>query len=280
MNGITPISASLLAQRFHTNNMLSISNSLVRLATGQRINRGADDPAGLIASENLRAALSTLETESRLLQRADHVASVAEGGLAAASDMLMEANALVVANANEAGLSPEERQANQAQIDSILATVDRIAGSTSFTGTPLLDGTASITAGGQTYDIGSAHTSDVGQVDVDGTTYSLADIASGGDLNIIDGDVAGAQQVIQAAINDFSDMRATLGSYQKYTIESGLENNRTAIINIAAANSQIRDTDYGAEMVTLNRAMVLEHASMQAMSFLNAGRRGLLDLFG
>ena len=77
---------------------------------------------------------------------------------------MAEANALVVANANSAGLSDEERQANQAQIDSILASVDRIAGSTSFTGNTLLDGTASITAGSATFDIASARSSDIGEV--------------------------------------------------------------------------------------------------------------------
>lgn len=273
-----PVGANLLAQRVFSANRLAITDSLIRLATGSRINFGSDDPAGLIASENLQATLATLDAEAQSLQRADNVAAVADGGLAVASDLLAEANALVVAKANDAGLSPEEKAANQAQIDSILSTVDRIAGSTTFSSDPLLDGTATITAGDASFDIDSALTTDIGETEIDGTTYTLSDIGSGGDLNTVDGDLDGAQQVLQQAMNDLATQRGSLGSFQKYTIGSALENNRESFINIASANAQIRDTDYASEIVALNRAMVLEQASMSALVFLSSSQSSILNL--
>ena len=113
---------SLLIQRVLGSNSLSMFTALQRLATGRRINSGADDPAGLIFSQNLRAKMSTLEAEIRSFERADYTANVADGGLEVASSLLSEANALVVANAGGL-LSDEEKQANQLALDSIMSTI-------------------------------------------------------------------------------------------------------------------------------------------------------------
>ena len=118
---------SLIAQRVLGNQNKGMAQSLQRLSTGYRINRGADDPAGLIASENLRAEKSAINSAITNSQRADQVVNVAEGGLQEVSNMLVELQGLVGATANEAGVSQEERDANQLQIDSILQTIDRIA---------------------------------------------------------------------------------------------------------------------------------------------------------
>ena len=117
MTSIIGGSSLTTAQRILSTNSTAIARSLERLATGQKINRASDDPAGLITSENLRAALSVLEAEARSLMRDDHVAAVAEGALSVTSDLLIEANGLAVAAANSAGLSPQEQQAIQAQFD-------------------------------------------------------------------------------------------------------------------------------------------------------------------
>ena len=78
MTGIIGGSSLISAQRILSTNSTAIARSLERLATGERINRGSDDPAGLISSENLRAALSVLEAEARSLVRNDHVAAAFE----------------------------------------------------------------------------------------------------------------------------------------------------------------------------------------------------------
>lgn len=117
-----------------------LSIRLERLATGLRINRGADDPAGLIVSEVLRAEIRTIRQAIDNSTRASNVILTAEGALQEASALLLDLQALVVATANEAGLLDEEINANQLQIDSILSSLDRIANTTAFAGRKLLDG--------------------------------------------------------------------------------------------------------------------------------------------
>jgi len=131
---------SLIAQRILGQNNKSVGTALERLSTGLRINRGADDPAGLIASENLRSEKSGLSSALGNAERADQVVSIAEGGLQEVSGLLTQLNGLVTTTANTAGLSTEEKEANQLQIDSILQTIDRLSESTSFQGKKLLNG--------------------------------------------------------------------------------------------------------------------------------------------
>jgi len=131
---------SLIAQRNLRNNNQTLATSLERLSTGLRINRGGDDPAGLIASENLRAEKTALGSAISNAERAQQVVNIAEGGLQEVSGLLNELEGLVTTTANDAGLSEEEKQANQLQVDSILQTIDRVAGATSFQGNRLLNG--------------------------------------------------------------------------------------------------------------------------------------------
>ncbi|MBL0870907.1 MAG: flagellin [Phycisphaerales bacterium] len=131
---------SLIAQRNLQSNNKSLNTTLERLSTGLRVNRGKDDPAGLIASENLRAEKSALGSAISNAERADQLVNIAEGGLQELSNLLTDLRGLVTSTANNAGLSREEKQANQLQIDSILQTVDRIAESTNFQGVKLLNG--------------------------------------------------------------------------------------------------------------------------------------------
>ncbi len=140
MSRINTNVASLTAQRVLFNNNSGLNQSLERLSTGLRINRGKDDPAGLIASENLRAEISSTNAAINNAERAERVVNIAEGGLSEVSNLLTELQGLITTTANSAGLSSAEKEANQLQIDSILQTIDRVAGQTSFQGTKLLNG--------------------------------------------------------------------------------------------------------------------------------------------
>lgn len=131
---------SLIAQRVLGQNNMALTTSLERLSTGLRINRGKDDPAGLIASESLRSEKKALNAAIGNAQRADQVVNIAEGGLQEISSLLVELQGLITSTANSAGLSDSEREANQLQVDSILQTIDRIASATSFQGLKLLNG--------------------------------------------------------------------------------------------------------------------------------------------
>lgn len=149
MSRINTNVSSLLAQRVLNQQNKSLQTSLERLSTGLAINRGADNPAGLIASENLRSEKASISAAIGNAERAEQVINIAEGGLQEVSGLLIELQSLVGESANEAGLSTEEREANQLQVDSILQTIDRIASSTSFQGTKLLNGTYDFTVSGQ-----------------------------------------------------------------------------------------------------------------------------------
>lgn len=139
---------SLIAQRVLGQNNQSLGISLERLSTGLKINRGKDDPAGLIASENLRSEQKALNQAITNADRADQVANIAEGGLQEVSSMLTELQGLLTATASSAALSLEEKEANQGQIDSILQTIDRVASATNFQGIKLLNGNMDFKASG------------------------------------------------------------------------------------------------------------------------------------
>ena len=145
MSRINSNVTSLLAQRTLGQNNTNLTRSLERLSTGYRINRGADDPAGLIVSEKLRSETRALEAAIGNAERADQIANIAEGGLQEISSLLLEVQSLVGQNGSETGLSTEEKEANQLQVDSILQTIDRIAAATSFQGSKLLNGTYDFT---------------------------------------------------------------------------------------------------------------------------------------
>ncbi|MEM6854579.1 MAG: flagellin [Planctomycetota bacterium] len=141
MSRINTNVTSLLGQRVLGEQNRSLNTSLERLSTGLRINRGGDDPAGLIASEALRSQQASITSAIGNAERAEQVVNVAEGGLQEVNNLLLEVQSLVGQSANDAGLSLEEKEANQLQIDSILQTIDRISETTSFQGTKLLNGT-------------------------------------------------------------------------------------------------------------------------------------------
>ena len=132
---------SLIAQRFLTQQTRAMNESLEHLSTGLAINRGADDPAGLIASEKLRSNIAKVESALANAERADRVMTVTDGGLTEISSLLVELQSLVSESASDAGLTDQEKEANQTQIDGILQTIDRIASTTTFGDVKLLNGT-------------------------------------------------------------------------------------------------------------------------------------------
>src|SRR5918911_5775700 len=140
MSKINTNVSSLIAQRVLKKNNDQLNPSLQRLSTGLKINTGADNPAGLIASENLRAEKAGISQAIENAGRASNIIGTAEGGLSEVSSLLTELQNLVSQSANSGGLSQEELAANQLQVDSILGTINRIAGSTAFQGAKLLNG--------------------------------------------------------------------------------------------------------------------------------------------
>ncbi len=257
---------SLIAQRVLTLNNRSLSTSLERLSTGLRINRGADDPAGLISSEHLDAMLAELEAETRSLSRAQNVSRVVGSAPGEVADLLIEAEALAVANANTAGLSDAEREANQMELNSILAAVDRVSHTTNFGDSHLLRGNTSISISGASVGLESTAVNDLGQAEIEGESYTLSDVGSGGAFAITGDNLEGSLELIRAARQEVIFKQGEDGAFEANAIEPRIASVGIAIESLSAANSSIRDTDYAKATAELARLDVLEGAAFRVTS--------------
>lgn len=131
---------SLVARNTLRQSNASLEQSLTRLSTGLRINTGKDDPAGLIASENLRSDITSIQRAITNTDRANQVIATADSALGRVSNLLNDIRGLVTESANAGALSDEQLAANQLQVDSSLEALNRIAQTTTFQGRRLLDG--------------------------------------------------------------------------------------------------------------------------------------------
>ncbi|MBK9120366.1 MAG: flagellin [Phycisphaerales bacterium] len=154
MSRINTNVTSIVAQRVVQMQNSNLFTTLERLSTGLRINRAKDDPAGLIASETMRTERRALEAAMSNIQRATNVIAVAESGLGEIASMLNNLEELIDKSANETGISNDERLANQAEIDNILESINRIAATTELQGRKLL-------AGGLAYQTSSVSSSKI-----------------------------------------------------------------------------------------------------------------------
>ncbi len=243
MSRINTNVSSQIAQRILGGNSKTLNTTLERLSTGLRVNRGKDDPAGLIASENLRGEKTALGAAISNAERTDQLANIAEGGLQEVSNLLTDLQGLITSTANNAGLSTEEKQANQLQIDSILQTIDRIADSTNFQGVKLLNGnfdfrTSTVAAGVQDFRVNGAKVAKGGSIKVQALITKSAQqgalfLSTNGNLNLNGGtnglftvEVGGAlgsrelsfasgttQSAIVAAVNTFTDVTGVRATF-------------------------------------------------------------------
>jgi len=140
MTRINTNTAALVATRQLTRSNQSLRASLERLSTGLRINRGADDPAGLIISQNLRSEIQAVRQAVANSQRASNVIATTEGALDEVSSLLNDIQSKIVEAANVGAVSDDEIRANQLQIDSAIESITRIANTTTFAGRKLLNG--------------------------------------------------------------------------------------------------------------------------------------------
>ncbi|MEM9374241.1 MAG: flagellin [Planctomycetota bacterium] len=141
---------SLVAQQRLNRSGEDLQVTLERLSTGLRINRGKDDPAGLIISERIATDIKGTEQAIRNGERASAVISTTEGSLAEITDLLNSIKSLVVEAANTGAISDEEREANQLQINSAIQSITRISNTATFGGLKLLDGSLDYQTSGLT----------------------------------------------------------------------------------------------------------------------------------
>ncbi len=219
---------SLLAARVMNKNTEALNTTLERLSTGLRINRGKDDPAGLIASEHMRSEMVAINAAITNANRANNMIAVAEGGLQEVNALLLELENLVGQSASEAGLSSEEVAANQLQIDSILGSINRIASSTQFQSKTLLNGELDYkTSGVTTGPTASA---------ISNLEVKAARLPSGGNRSVV---VEVTQSAQTAGLTYGSDAIASGGATLQVTGNYGSEQlsfaSGTAISAVAAA---------------------------------------------
>ena len=158
MSRINTNVAALTAQRGLQMSQAKEDTTLERLSTGLKINRGADDPSGLIASESLRSEISGINQAIDNGTRANNVISTAEAALGEVSSLLLSIKGMVVQSANSGALSPDEIQANQLQVDSAVQSITRISNTTTFAGLRLLDGSLDyLTSGASNSSFDSLH---------------------------------------------------------------------------------------------------------------------------
>ena len=161
---VPAITAQFSLRRSHRD----LQVSLERLSTGLRINRGSDNPAGLIVSENLRAEISGITQAVSNSQRAINVIATTEGALSEVNALLTDIQGLIVEAANSGAFSDEEIAANQLQIDSAIDSIARISNTSTFAGRQLLNG-------GLSYVTSGIHTSQLANVDVFGAKFGTRD---------------------------------------------------------------------------------------------------------
>lgn len=240
------------------------NNVFMRLATGRRINSGKDDPAGLISSEQLAAEIKALEAETQNLRRSDSNARITDGHVGELSSLYNELNGLVVAASNTAGLTDGEQQAYQMQIDSVVGSIQRITGDAMGS----LDGIVMPDGGNATVE---------GQLS--GASTSIASLVSGGANSLASGNFDAAQTAVLAAISDVATARGTIGAYQRYTIQPGINNANIAIENLSDARSRIADTNFAVETSNLSRLEILTKSGMKVLKIAQQQTAQILDLF-
>ncbi len=261
MSRINTNVASLISQRILQRNNNSLNTSLERLSTGLKINRGADNPAGLIASENLRAEKVGIAQAIDNAERAGNIIGTAEGGLNEVSNLLTELQTLVSQSANTGGLSPEEIAANQLQVDSILGTINRIAQSTAFQGTKLLNGNYDYTTEGVSTSaitgltVNSARVPDGSKVDV---VVQVITSATTGQITYSGGPITGETVTLEVSGNLGTEQLSFASGTAVSSIATAINGVKTATgvsATIVGGNLQVNSIGYGANQFVGLRAI-------------------------
>ena len=209
---------SLIAQKTLSRTSDDLQQALTRLSTGLRINSGKDDPAGLIASENLRRDITSANAAISNSQQANNLIGTADSALGQISNLLNDIRGLAVQAANSGVLSDEQIAADQLQVDASLEAIDRIAKVTTFQGRKLLDGsldfTKNYTAGGSTVADLSVNSANLGTV---GSLAVTVNISSAATQALLTDDAFGNATPVQAT----GDLALTGGNTLTLTAAAG-----------------------------------------------------------
>jgi flagellin len=257
--------AALNAYRNQSATSVSLGKSLEKLSSGFRINRAADDAAGLVISQKLRAQLGGIRTAVRNVQDGISVVQTAEGALNEVHSMLTRMRELSIQAANVGSNDVDAIAAAQAEYDALTDEIDHISDKTSFGSTKLLDGTF-----GENFQVSqiSADVVNVAIVDADATALLVSGLTVG---------LSATTTAIDAAINDVSSWRGDLGATQN-RFESMVNNLNVSLENLTASESRIRDADMALEMVSFTKSQILVQAGTAMLAQANAVPQSVLKL--
>ncbi len=243
--------------------------STEKLSSGYRINRAADDAAGLSISEKMRGQIRGLNQASTNAQDGISLIQTAEGALNETHAILQRMRELSVQSAN--GIyNDEDRTAIKAEVDQLVSEIDRIATTTQFNKTCLLDGNFT----DKTLQIGAneGETMSISIDAMDSSALTLSDVADkvkAGDGNAI--------TIVDDAIEAVSTTRGDLGAIQN-RLEHTIANLDVAEENLQASESRIRDVDMAEEMVSYSKNNILTQAAQSMLAQANASKQGVLSL--
>ncbi|MDR7280496.1 flagellin N-terminal helical domain-containing protein [Catenuloplanes atrovinosus] len=271
------INQNIAAQNAYRNLSVTdgqMSKSLEKLSSGFRINRAADDAAGLSISEGLRAQTGGLKVAVRNAQDGISVVQTAEGALTEVHSILQRMRDLSVQASSSGSNDTDARTASNTEFQELGKELDRIANTTKFGSQKLLDGSYSgdfqvdwkdVTTTGGKFQVAITQAMDSTGLGVGGQDL----VAAGG------ADTALA--AIDTAITNVSTTRATLGAYQN-RLEHTINNLNVSVENLSASESRIRDTDMAQEMVSFTRAQILSQAGTSMLAQANQAPQGVLSL--
>lgn len=251
-----------------------MSKSLEKLSSGFRINRAADDAAGLAISEGLRSQVGGLKVAVRNAQDGISVVQTAEGALTEVHAILQRVRDLSVQAGNDSN-NADARTNIKTEIDALGDELVRIGDATNFNGTKLLDGSASAL----TFQVGASDQASESQVVVDlsssdvgaiGTAIKALDVSSAANaLTSI--------TTVDTNIKAVSTERAKLGAYQN-RFEHTVNSLNVAVENLSASESRIRDTDMASEMMNMSRSQILSQAGTAMLAQANQAPQTVLQL--
>ena len=244
-----------------------MAKSIERLSSGYRINRAADDAAGLAISERLRSQVRGLGQAQRNAQDAVSLVQTAEGSLTEVHSMLQRVRELAVQWKN-GSLSSSDQTAIQSEINQLASEIERIGSSAEFNGIKLLNASGTVT-----FQVGAK----------DGESITVSTISLGSSVNSATFSLSASNTAdiseIDAAIGNVSAQRATFGAVQN-RLEYTLNNIATYQENLVASESRIRDVDMAAEMVEFTKYQILQQAGTAMLAQANQSSQGVLQLLG
>jgi flagellin len=253
------------AQRHLSSTTDRISTAMERLSSGYRINRAADDAAGLSISEKLTAQINGLDQAGRNSQDAVSLVQTAEGSLDEVHEMLQRVRELAVQYKNGT-LSTGDQTAIQSEVNQLASEIERIGAGVEFNGIKLLSSTGTVTfqVGANDGEVISVDTISLGATV--GTAAFALSATGASDIDEID-----------TAIANVSAQRTTLGAVQN-RLDHAMNALSTYQENLVASESRIKDVDMAAEMVEYTKLQVLQQAGTSVLAQANQSGQGVLSL--